>query len=115
MESKSDRTRQITFAIREKMLRAKAQSLLPRGLLFMFSLALLALSADPATVAFEAPKFGVKAQVPKDWEIAVRERNEYVFVAKVLTADPDRPGAVACELGLAPESLDEYRARIDGN
>ena len=28
--------------------------------------------------------------------------------------DPDRPGVVACELGLAPETLDEYRTRLDG-
>ncbi len=29
--------------------------------------------------------------------------------------DLDRPGVAACELALAPESLDEYRTRIDAN
>ena len=36
-------------------------------------------------------------------------------MALIAQADPERPGVVACELGLAPESLDEYRTRIDGN
>ncbi|MBX6312180.1 MAG: hypothetical protein IRY99_04565 [Isosphaeraceae bacterium] len=82
--------------------------------------ALSAVSAVPSpddlpTVPFEAPKFGVRAAIPKAWPIAVRERDEYVFIAKVPQDGPDRPGAVACELGLAPESLEEYRTRIDGN
>ena len=41
--------------------------------------------------------------------------DDRVFVAVIPQADPDRPGVVACELGLAPENLDEYRTRIDGN
>jgi hypothetical protein len=80
---------------------------------------LLALPADePATLptaAFEAPKYGVKAAIPKDWPVADRESGDRVFVALIRQDDPERPGVVACELGLAPESLDEYRARIDGN
>src|SRR3954468_22059250 len=78
-------------------------------------LALLLLADPPPTSTFEAPKFGVKVELPRAWEVAVREKNEYVFVAKVPRGDPDRPGAVACELGLAPETLDEYRTRIDAN
>jgi hypothetical protein len=78
-------------------------------------LALLALAPEPSTVAFEAPKFGVKALIPKDWPIAVREEEDRVFVAVIRQKDPERPGVVACELGLAPENLDEYRTRIDGN
>lgn len=69
----------------------------------------------PALVAFEAPKYGVKASIPKDWSIAVREEEDRIFVALIRQKDPTRPGAVACELGLAPENLDEYRTRIDGN
>jgi hypothetical protein len=79
-------------------------------------LLLSALSAEPAAPQrFEAPKYGVKATIPADWSIAAREEGDRVFVALVPQADPDRPGVVACELGLAPESLDEYRTRIDGN
>jgi hypothetical protein len=70
-------------------------------------------SADPPVVAFEAPKYGVKVMIPESWPVAVREEEDRVFVAMVRQADPERPGAVACELGLAPEDLDEYRTRIE--
>ena len=36
-------------------------------------------------------------------------------MAIIPQADFDRPGIAACELALAPESLDEYRTRIDTN
>jgi hypothetical protein len=80
---------------------------------------LLFFSAFPAvkssTEPFEAPKYGVKTQIPLEWPIAVREEEDRVFVAVIPQADPDRPGVAACELGLAPENLDEYRTRIDRN
>src|SRR3954470_21616540 len=88
---------------------------------FALPVVLLALAADPppaalpATAPFEAPKYGVRASIPKDWPIAVREEEDRVFVAEVPQADPARPGVVACELALAPENLDEYRTRIDLN
>jgi hypothetical protein len=79
---------------------------------FLASLLLLAaLPVEP----FEAPKYGVKVSIPRDWPIAVREKEDQVFVAVIRQNDPERPGIVACELGLAPENLDEYRTRIDGN
>jgi hypothetical protein len=65
--------------------------------------------------AFEAPKYGVVTRIPKDWRIAVREDEDRVFVAIIPQKDFERPGVAACELGLAPESLDEYRTRIDTN
>jgi hypothetical protein len=89
--------------------------------MFVFSLAfsVLALAADPPepapTVPFEAPKYGVRTAVPKDWPIALREEEDRVFVALIPRGDPERPGVAACELSLAPENLDEYRTRIDGN
>src|SRR5438067_238368 len=84
------------------------------------SLILATPAADPApsplpTEPFEAPKYGVKAAIPKEWPIADREKGDRIFVALVPQGDPERPGVVACELGLAPENLDEYRTRIDGN
>src|SRR5207245_11811111 len=65
------------------------------------------------TVRFEASKFGVKAAIPQDWPIAVREEEDRVFVAIIPQKDPEHPGVAACELGLAPETLDDYRTRID--
>jgi hypothetical protein len=88
----------------------------------MTGLALALLSAlsmpepfDDPLEPFEAPKYGVKTEIPKEWPIADRENGDRVFVALIRQEDPERPGVVACELGLAPENLDEYRTRIDGN
>jgi hypothetical protein len=79
------------------------------------ALALLAVVGPPRpTVTFEAPKYGVKTEVPKAWPVAVREEEDRVFVALIPQGDPERPGVVACELGLAPENLDAYRVRIEG-
>ncbi len=38
-----------------------------------------------------------------------------MFVAVIAQDDPQRPGIAACELGLAPENLEDYRTRIDSN
>ncbi len=69
----------------------------------------------PATTPFDAPKYGLKVAIPTAWPVAARERDDLIFAARIDQADPDRPGVAACELGLAPENLDEYRTRIDGN
>jgi hypothetical protein len=72
-------------------------------------------SDHPSTEPFVAPKYGVTTQIPKGWPLAVREKDDWVFVAVIAEDDPDRPGIAACELGLAPESLEDYRTRIDSN
>jgi hypothetical protein len=75
---------------------------------------------DPApdlspTEPFEAPKYGLTTRIPKTWTVADREKEDRVFVAIIPQQDFDRPGVAACELGLAPESLEDYRTRIDAN
>ena len=74
-----------------------------------------AAAPETSTEPFEAPKYGFSAKLPRDWPIAIREKEDRIFVLFISQQDPDRPGVAACELGLAPESLDEYRTRIDGN
>ena len=69
----------------------------------------------PTTEAFDAPKYGVATRLPKAWPLAVREKEDRVFVALIPQDDLARPGVAACELGLAPSSLDDYRTRIDRN
>jgi hypothetical protein len=69
----------------------------------------------PPTEPFAAPKYGVATRIPKEWTIAEHEQDDRIFVAIIPQRDFDRPGVAACELGLAPESLDEYRRRIDAN
>jgi hypothetical protein len=86
----------------------------------LFALALILPGQDPApeilrTEAFDAPKYGVATRVPKEWTIAQRENEDRVFVAVIPQQDFDRPGVAACELALAPQSLDDYRTRIDAN
>ncbi len=70
---------------------------------------------EPTTRPLRAPKFGVTLALPESWPVVVREREDTVFAALIPRDDPERPGVVACELALAPENLDEYRTRIDGN
>jgi hypothetical protein len=66
-----------------------------------------------STEPFDAPKYGVTTRLPRDWTLAVREKDDRIFVAVIPQDDPKRPGIAACELGLAPENLEEYRTRID--
>ena len=73
------------------------------------------LRRPPATVAFDAPKYGLSTRIPKDWRVAVHEEDDRIFVAIIPQEDFERPGIAACELALAPENLDEYRTRIDTN
>jgi len=85
-----------------------------------FLLATMATATDPVsdlppTEPFEAPKYGVATRIPKAWPIAVHEEEDRIFVAVIPQQDFARPGVAACELALAPESLDDYRTRIDKN
>jgi hypothetical protein len=72
--------------------------------------------SDPAadTVAWSSPRYGVALRLPEAWHVVAREVEDRVFVA-VLGDDVNWPAVVACELAMAPESLDAYRTRIDAN
>jgi hypothetical protein len=69
----------------------------------------------PPTVSFDSSRYGLHVDIPKAWELAQREDGDRIFVALIPQTDPLRPGVAACELGLAPETLDEYRTRLDQN
>jgi len=69
----------------------------------------------PPTEPFEAPKYGLTTRIPKVWPIAVREEEDRIFVAIIPQNEFDPPGVAACELALAPETLEDYRTRIDSN
>jgi hypothetical protein len=69
----------------------------------------------PPTEPFEAPKYGVTTRIPKSWPVAVHEEEDRIFVAIIPQQDFDRPGVAACELALAPESLEDYRTRINAS
>jgi hypothetical protein len=69
----------------------------------------------PPTEPFSAPKYGVTTRIPGSWTLAAREKDDRVFVAIIPQADGDRPGFVACDVAVAPESLEAYRSRIDAS
>jgi hypothetical protein len=71
--------------------------------------------APPPTEPFEAPKYGLATRIPKAWTIAGREKEDRVFVAMVPQPQFGSPGVAACELAMAPESLEDYRTRIEKN
>jgi hypothetical protein len=71
--------------------------------------ALATLPTDP----LEAPKYGLTTRVPKAWSLAEHEKEDRIFVAMVPQPEFGAPGVAACELALAPESLEDYRTRID--
>lgn len=83
--------------------------------MLMVVLASLGGGEEDSSEIFASAKYGIECPLANEWEVVIRERDDLIFVAKVTQQDPERPGAVGCELGLAPESLDEYRTRIDGN
>jgi hypothetical protein len=58
-------------------------------------------------------RYGLTLTLPEGWTIAERERDDKVVVAMLPAGVPGRPGVFACEIGLAPESLDEWRTRVD--
>ncbi len=74
-----------------------------------------ALANEPATHPVKAERFGLEVQLPAEWSVVVREKEDRAFVALIPRDDPDRPAVVACELAIAPESLEDYRTRINGN
>lgn len=71
---------------------------------------------ESASNTFESPHYGIRLTLPQAWPVIAREKDEIVFVSQIPQADrPDRPGVMACEIAIAPESLEEYRSRIERN
>ena len=89
---------------------------MPTVFLILLCLAAFQPATDlPPTEPFDAPKYGLATRIPKDWTVAVHEEDDRIFVAIIPQHDFERPGVAACELALAPESLDDYRTRIDSS
>jgi hypothetical protein len=88
---------------------------LPALIVLMVASAQPPASPLPRTDPFDSPKYGVATRIPAAWKIDAREKEDRVFVALVPQPQFGPPGVAACELALAPESLDDYRTRIDKN
>jgi hypothetical protein len=77
-------------------------------------IALIAPSQEPQSQVFNAPKFGLTLTLPANWRILARERDDRILVAGAPSkAEGARPALIICELGISPESLDEYRSRLE--
>jgi hypothetical protein len=85
------------------------------GIVTIASVLIMVPPDDNPTEPLSAPKYGLNASIPKAWTLADKENGDHVFVAFIPQKDPERPGVAACELGVAPENLGEYKTRIDGN
>ena len=57
----------------------------------------------------EVKRFGVVVEAPLAWNLIRWGQNDQAFVLSLPQETGSPAGRVACELGLAPESLDEYR------
>jgi hypothetical protein len=81
--------------------------------MFIVATALIALCPVEGATPFASARYGVEARLPKGWTILQQEREERVVVLASPGATPERGALVVCEIALAPESLDDYRTRID--
>jgi hypothetical protein len=89
---------------------------------FMIALSCLAISlATIACAQEEAPdnntravtveKYGVACRVPQAWRLVGWAQDDAAFVLRLPQEKESHPGVVACELSLAPSSLDEFKKR----
>lgn len=66
---------------------------------------------DPVTLTVK--EFGVEVQVPPSWKLVTKADEAMVFGLSIPNDDPHLEAGIKCEIGPAPENLDEYRTRID--
>jgi hypothetical protein len=71
----------------------------------------LLLAADEGLRSVEAKRYGIAVKVPEGWELVDLARDDRAFVLKLPQEDGSPSGYVACELGVDPENLEEFRKR----
>ncbi len=71
---------------------------------------------EPATselTNFAVKEFGLAVQVPVAWKLVAKAKDALAFGFAIPSDNPLHQAGVKCEIANAPESLDEYRQRID--
>ena len=58
-------------------------------------------------------EYGIEVEVPASWKLVSKAVEAMVFGFSIPNDDPTLEAGVKCEIGPAPETLDEYRTRID--
>lgn len=66
---------------------------------------------DNNTRAVNVDKYGVTCRVPQAWRLVGWAQDDAAFVLRLPQEKDSHPGVVACELSLAPSSLDEFKKR----
>ena len=73
----------------------------------------LAQTASDGRRAVRSERYGIATRVPAAWRLIDWSRDDKAFVLKLPQDPGSKTGYVSCELGVAPESLDDFRKRID--
>jgi hypothetical protein len=68
---------------------------------------------EQETVTFSLRDYGVVVQVPASWRLVAKAEEAMAFGFSIPSDAPEIEAGVKCEIGPAPETLDEYRTRID--
>jgi hypothetical protein len=64
-------------------------------------------------VTLSLQEYGVEVQVPASWKLVTKADEAMVFGFSIPNETKELEAGVKCEIGPAPETLDEYRTRID--
>jgi hypothetical protein len=93
-----------------------APRLIPLKLLAPLLFAFPVLSqADDGLRGVDVRRFGISVRVPQAWNLIDWAANEKAFVLRVPQDAGSMSGLVACELGVAPASLEELQKRHQAN
>src|SRR5262245_42104007 len=65
------------------------------------------------TIAFSVKDYGVEVRVPPRWKLVAKADEAMVFGFTIPTEAAEAEAGVKCEIAPAPETLDDYRTRID--
>ncbi len=64
-------------------------------------------------VTLSVRDYGVEVQIPAVWKLVAKSEEAMVFGYSIPGGELTMESGVKCEIGPAPETLDEYRTRID--
>lgn len=62
--------------------------------------------------AVNVERYGISTRAPQAWRLIEWAHDNKAFVLRLPQDSESRVGYVSCELGIAPESLDDYRKRM---
>lgn len=85
------------------------------GLACAVALAHRAASADDGRRAVDVPRYGVKVRAPAAWRLIHWAEDDKAFVLRLPQEVESEAGYVACEIGIAPSSLEEFQKRHQAN